>query len=250
MGERSLILVPTHPGHFHWARQLLDSATEAENICLGFSNEADARTFSHPFPYRVCIIDPIVDEHNGTFTFINRKKFNLLRKLQHDYDYIACIDDEAVFLRPMTPHLKDLWDANSFLASHSIDGKKIMDTCYRLCGYESPDDLYPWFNSPPIYKTDSLPGFFTWLDARDPEVHNCGVAFDFLLYSIYWRMELKLPWRVLGPNVTKWHGLVEHPEWHRHTDLHNQVAWSTYFPGVENHENIKMLFHLDRYPRR
>jgi hypothetical protein len=240
----NLIIVPVYPPDFHWATKLLDSASTSENIALGFSNQNDANSFQHSFPFKT-LISNVPDEESG---FVTKKKLSLLKQAQPNYDYIAIIDAECQFLKPVTNSLEEIWDSNCFVANCSIDGARIMKELGEACGYKHNDNLYPWFNCIPIYKSNLLPDFFNWLDARK-EVVSTRFGFDFLLFSLYCRYELNMPWKVLDGNA--WHGLVENgDEWKKPENQHllDQVVWSTYQKDIENRSNIKMLFHLDRYP--
>lgn len=242
--SNDLIIVPVYPPHFHWASKLLDSAAPSEKIALGFSNQNDANSFQHHFPFQK-LISNVPDQEIG---FIGKKKIDLLKQAAYNYEYISIIDAESKFLKPVTNSLEDIWNTNCFLANHSIDGARIMKELGKVCGYDHNDDLYPWFNCIPIFKTDLLTGFFNWLDNKK-EALNSHLGFEFLLFAIYCRYELNMPWRVL--EGTAWHGLVENgDEWKKpqHKHLLNQVVWSTYQKNIDSHPNIKMLFHLDRYP--
>lgn len=240
----NLIIVPIHPPHFHWATNLLDSASSSENIALGFSNQDDANSFHHTFPFKPLIYNVSNEYDEGEF--ITKKKLNLLKQVYTDYDYISIIDAESKFLKPVTNCLEEIWNNNSFIANHSVDGAKIMKGISESCGYSYNDDLYPWFNCMPIYKSDLLPDFFNWLNSHKAAL-KCYGAFDFLIFATYCRYELNIPWRVLDGHA--WHGLVENKEyWAQYPHLINQVPWSTYQKGIEKHSNIKMLFHLDRIP--
>lgn len=240
----NLIIVPIYPPHFPWAIKLLDSASPLENIALGFSNSNDANSFHHTFPFKT-LISSVPDEEIG---FVGKKKLSLLRQAYPDYKYLSIIDAECKFLQPVTPSLEEIWNNNCFLASHSIDGARIMRELGAVLGYEHNDDLYPWFNCVPVFKSELLPGFFTWLDDKKEAV-NSHLGFEFLLFAFYCRYELQMPWRVLEGKA--WHGLVENgDEWAKSENKHllNTVTWSTYQKDIETYPNIKMLFHLDRYP--
>lgn len=240
----NLIIVPVHPPDFHWAYKLLDSASSLENIALGFSNQNDAESFQHSFPYQT-LISNIEYPTSG---FVTKKKLNLLKQVYDNYQHIAIIDAECKFIKPVTNSLKEIWDNNCFLANHSVDGSRIMKEISQSCGFDHNDDLYPWFNCIPIYKSELLSGFFNWLDQK-PGILNSSWNFDFLLFAMYCRYILNMSWKVLEGHA--WHGLVENgDEWKKPHNQHliNQVMWSTYYKDVECFPNIKMIFHLDRYP--
>lgn len=238
----NLIIVPVYPPDFHWASQLLDSASSSENIALGFSNQNDANSFHHSFPFKT-LISSVPDIEVG---FIGKKKLDLLKQVYLNYKYLTIIDAECKFLKPVTSSLEELWNNNCFVANHSIDGARIMKELGKVCGYDHNDDLYPWFNSIPVFKNDLLPGFFNWLDNKKEDLKS-HLGFEFLLFAMYCRYELNMSWTVL--EGAAWHGLVENADvWKRHQHLIPQVSWSTYQKDIEKHSNIRMLFHLDRYP--
>lgn len=241
----NLIIVPIYPPDFNWAKQLLDSASSVENIALGFSNQDDANSFQHHFPYKPLISNIPATDLIG---FVGKKKLDLLRQAYRDYEYVSIIDAECKFLQPVTPILEEIWNANCFLANHSVDGARIMKELSVACGFQYDDDLYPWFNCIPVFKTELLSNFFTWIDSKKEEL-NSHLHFEFLVFAMYCRYKLNMPWRVLEGSA--WHGLVENGvEWNNPKNKHliNQVVWSTYQKDIEQHPNIKMLFHLDRYP--
>lgn len=242
--SNNLIIVPVYPPHFHWATQLLDSASPSENIALGFSNQNDANCFHHSFPFKT-LISNVSDSESG---FISKKKLDLLKQAYHDYDYVAITDAECKFLQPVTPFLEEIWNDNCFVTNHSTDGSRIMKEIKDSCGYEHNDDLYPWFNCIPIFKSELLPNFFDWLDKRK-NILNSPWGFEFLLFAVYCRYELNMPWKVLEGQA--WHGLIENADRCKKPEnkhLLNQVMWSTYQKDIDKYPNIKMLFHLDRYP--
>jgi hypothetical protein len=242
--SNNLIIVPVYPPDFHWAEKLLDSASSVENIALGFTNQKEADAFQHPFPLQK-LISSVPETEIG---FIGKKKLDLLKQAYPNYKYITIIDVECKFLKPVTTSLEEIWDSNCFVANHSVDGARIMKELSKACGYDHNDDLYPWFNCIPVFKTDLLPGFFSWIDNRKEQLHSY-LGFEFLVFAVYCRYELNMPWRVLEGNA--WHGLVENgDEWSKSENKHllNQVVWSTYQKDIENNPNIKMLFHLDRFP--
>jgi len=240
----NLIIVPVYPPDFHWATNLLDSAHPSENIALGFSNQNDANSFHHPFPFKT-LVSNVPDNEIG---FIGKKKLDLLKQVYSDYKYIAIIDVECKFLKPVTNSLEEIWNSNCFVANHSVDGSRMMRELNEICGYDHNDDLYPWFNCIQVFKSDLIPGFFSWLDSKK-EVLGARLNFEFLLFALYCRHELNMPWRVLEGHA--WHGLVENAdELGKPHNKHilNQIVWSTYLKDIEQYPNIKMLFHLDRYP--
>jgi hypothetical protein len=241
----NLIIVPVYPPDFHWVTKLLDSASPLENIALGFSNQNDASSFQHSFPFKILISNVL----EGEIGFVGKKKLSLIKQVYANYDYIAIIDAECKFLQPVTIALEEIWNSNCFVANHSVDGARIMKELTGPCGYEYNEDLYPWFNCIPIYKVELLPGFFNWLDSRKDILDSLS-GFDFLLFAVYCKYELNIPWKVLEGHA--WHGLVENgDEWKKPENKHllSQVVWSTYQEDIEKYPNIKMLFHLDRYPQ-
>lgn len=242
--SNNLIIVPVYPPDFHWATNLLNSASLEENIALGFSNEAEANLFTHSFPFKKLIANVELTE----FGFVGKKKIDLLKQVHTQYDYIAIIDVESKFLQSTTKCLEEIWNNNCFVGNHSIDGARIMRGIATACGYNYTEDLYLWFNCIPVFKKELLPDFFEWLDSKKEQL-NLYLSFEFLVFAMYCKYELKMPWKVLEGEA--WHGLVEDAyQWRKPNNKHliDQVVWSTYQKDIEKYPNIKMLFHLDRYP--
>lgn len=237
------IMIPTHPKDYHYVYDLLDTATEEENIVIVFSSLADKNQFRHKFKCRAIIVDLNSSEDRNNY--ITRKKLKGLEAIYKDYEYIAVIDSECKFLRPTTPHLGEIWKKNCLLANHSDLGGNLMSKVAGLCGITLRDGLYPWFNDIPVYKTSILPGFLPWAWSKREAMMDYN-SFDYLLFCLYCRFVLGLEWRVFGSGDKSIYGLTEGERWAQNGQLLMDTHWSipvfNWYP-----ENIKMLFHLDRY---
>jgi hypothetical protein len=233
------IVVPTHPKDFHWTEQLLRSAKE-EEIILVFSSEEDKKAFS--FDCKSIVVGNKPDNIESVATF---KKLKALEILHKDYDYLATIDTECMFLKTTTPYLKDIWNNNCIVANCSISGADIIKQCLidtNVKDYPYSNNLYFWFNDIQVYPTSLVSEFLEWCPK------NIKLAsFDYLLFGIFMitkhNHNLKLIKGVENFGIIE--NLTKYPDIY---PLVKETNWSPYFPGVEKYDNVKILFHLDRYP--
>lgn len=235
------IIVPTHPKDFHWTEQLLKSAGPEENIILIFSSEEDYQQFKLPCNY--IIVPPKPNHIESVATY---KKLEALSQLYDKYDYLATMDTEAIFLKPVTPHLESIWENNCLVGNSTEHGVIFIESCLRdvNINYPLPTNTYYWFNEIQVYPTNLIPEFMKWLPQF---IHDC--SFDYLLFTIFMITNNNHKLRIL--NGHSYQGIIEDLGMDRYS--HNrhfaaEVNWSTWFPGVEKLDNIKILFHLDRFP--
>lgn len=233
------IIIPTHPDYFHWTEQMLASA-QNENIILVFSSKEDQDNLKHDC--RSIVVPPKPNNYESVVAY---KKIKALSLLYKEYDYLATMDTEILFLRPTTPHLKSIWDNNCIIANCSLKGATIINQCLEdlnLKDYPYSTNLYYWFNEIQVYPTYLVQEFLDWLPSN---IRN--LSFDYLLFSIFMitkhNHELKLIKGISNYSIIE--DYFEKPEFHY---LAEKVNWSTYFSGVEKLDNIKVLFHLDRVP--
>lgn len=235
------IIVPTHPRDFHWTEQLLKSAGPEEHIILIFSSEEDYQSFKLSCDYLIVPPKPHYIESIVTY-----KKLKALSLLHDKYDYLATIDTESIFLKPLTPFLKDIWDNNCLVGNVSYFGEYIIEDCLKniKINYPLPTNIYYWFNEIQVYPTKLIPDFINWL----PKFIN-HYSFDYLLFTIFMITNNNHKLRML--NGHSYYSLIEdlgldYYSYNRH--LAAEVNWSPWFPGIEKFDNIKILFHLDRFP--
>lgn len=235
------IIVPTHLHHFHFTYNLLKSASQEEEIILIFSSEEEYKQFEMPCKY--LIIENNQDKIHSAATF---KKLKALEILADKYDYLATIDTETIFLRPVTPHLKEIWDNNCFVANFSRRGHEIIEECIKTLNidYKLDPNLYFWFNDIPVYKTSYIREFLDYL----PEVIYY-YSFDHMLFTIFMMEKHNQQLKII--NGMPEYSIIEELSLEQNASMRylaGKTNWSTYFNGVEKLDNIKMLFHLDRYP--
>jgi hypothetical protein len=240
--EMNGIIVPTCPRDYHWAYQLLDSAGPEENIIFIFSSVRDKNDFKRTCNY--LIVPPKTPFIEAPPIY---KKLTALRMLHDKYEYLSTLDSESLFLKPTTPYLKEIWDNNCLVANKSGNGDFFINQCLSDLGindYPLDKNLYWWFNDIQVYPTKLIPEFLDWL----PKKISFN-SFDYLLFGIFLITKYNHQLRILDA-FTERESVIErmccHPE---HRELVKQVNWSSWFPGVEKYDNLKMLFHLDRCPK-
>jgi hypothetical protein len=237
------IIVPTHPKDFHWTYQLLDSASDEEEIIVIFSCEEDYLKFERVCKFLIAPKKPDYIESNPTY-----KKLYALSKLYKDYEYLATIDTECIFLKPTTPYLEEIWNGNCFIANKSIEGNRFIESCLEdlgIANYPYETNLYFWFNEIQIYPCSLIPQFLAWIFGKD--IHKN--SFDYLMFGIFMIMEKGQKLKILdcGEENIK-DGVIEDMNLYVNCrDLVKEVNWSSWFMGIQEFDNIKMLLHLDRY---
>ena len=125
----------------------------------------------------------------------------------NDYDYIAAIDCECEFIRSFQPGelMNDIWESKSFLTANKTPNRTnststtMRDTAVLMgldgeqLRHETEDYQYLWwFNEIPVYRTDTLKDFFSWLNenSRRDAVFNNWCCFDYYIY-VMWLIECK-----------------------------------------------------------
>lgn len=105
------------------------------------------------------------------------KKFYGLEQLYKDYDYMATIDCDTLFLKQFNPYdiFKEIWETKScFYKARTIDlipHKRLLRCACRLgldnnllLRKETDNFNYNiWFSDITVYKSDNLERFFNWI---------------------------------------------------------------------------------------
>lgn len=238
-----MFIVPTFNGHFSFTDKLLSSASSEEQICLIFSSDDERNDFKSKFNHQnyKSLIYAAPD-----YPAINKKLY-ALDVLSDQYDYIAAIDDESIFIKHTSPILETIWNANPLVANPSILGREIMEQHLKLLGidnYPIDTNLYWWFNQIPVYKSDNIKDFLNWLKCHNYSTDsmnqfNCVYkGFDYIFYGIYLIMEHGYIPRIIQKEAL--HGLIE-SNINDH-ELLSQVNWSVQAIVPSTH----ILFHQDR----
>ena len=236
------IIVPTCPKDFHWTYGLLDSAERFnENVIVVFSSEQERIDFNRSCNH--IVVGPKPDRIESWTTY---KKLEALARLCDQYDYLATIDTESVFIRPCTTELKSIWDGNCFVANNTTHcGSQFVESCLKdlntatdTVNYPYDTNLFCWFNEIQVYPTELIMPFLNWLTKGI--IHLA--SFDYLLFSIFMITKRGHKFRILDCSTpcAVIEGLAHLPQ---HQHLVSQVYWSVWFPGVETVPSKKILFH-------
>lgn len=191
------------------------------------------------------------------------KKIYALRSLMYDYDYLALVDSESIFIKKENFYelFEEIWDTGTFLNCNiSPDGFFIQRDCFRtlskkiynnkIIRSEFDDFRYNlWFNEIPVYKCSTLPSFMKWLDSFDKNGWmNKWNCFDYYMYVAYLVLYenkhlIKHPDIISNGGVMEY--LFERPI-SEQVDIINKLGthWSSNKCAIN--DNICMLFHLDR----
>ena len=187
------------------------------------------------------------------------KKFWGLERLKNDYDYIAAVDCECLFIRSFEPGkiMREIWETQSFLtANKSTHAQTISRHCAELAGLDSSrvrqeteDYLYYWwFNEIPVYRTDTLGGFFSWLGggSRREAVFSNWCCFDYLRY-VMWLIECG-GFKLRKIDIEASYGITESLYRDDRPGIENQCGlhWTSRRNITLQDSKIVMRFHLDR----
>jgi hypothetical protein len=199
MNPKAAFLVPVHPPHFKFARDLLASFQKCEldsqsDVWFVFTNEEEQDKFGD---YQNAVVLPPelrVFDNGG---IINIKKFYGLRQIQNKYEYIIVLDAESLFIRNAGVHTvcEEYFTSKILLGSEVLpEGiqrtEGIKNSCRRFFigqpGFEKLNNpLYLWFNQPCIYKTSTLPDFWEKIDYDNNIKNLVWLDFDYYVYMFY-----------------------------------------------------------------
>ena len=196
--------------HFDYGINLLNSLIKYEidsDLIFIFSDEEQKNKFENmsiqsgtetEFKYLILPNDELKYKSQVTV-----KKFYALKMFKDRYKYIAAIDSETLFIRNENYEklFDEMWNNRSFMkANISPNGFYIMRDCFKTLGIyenrvlkkETKNYLYNvWFNEIPIYKTDLLNEFFSWLDKLDDAYKNEWKCFEYYIFMAFLIIEKK-----------------------------------------------------------
>ena len=180
-----------------------------------------------------------------------------------NYDYIATIDCESEFVRSFEPGevMNDIWESQSFLTANKSSAKaqEITRRCAELIGLDAENSrvrqetesylYYWWFNEIPVYRTDTLSGFFSWLDenSRRESIFGNWCCFDYLVY-VMWLIECR-GCGLRKIDVTSSFGITEglySLRGYEGFERKHNIHWTSRARVSDGDKNIVMRFHLDR----
>lgn len=237
-----------------------------ENIYFVFSNKSQCEKFDNKIYecFRVHINALIIPEDLLNYKSpVTVKKFYALNELADKYSYLAVIDSESKFVRKgdFAFVFNEIWNNGTMLnANISPDGFFILRRCFKTLGINKNKILCKelkhfkyniWFNEIPIYKTETLKGFFDWLKQFDKDKYlNDFFCFDYYIYMAY--LILELGFHVKRHNYIGFGGVIENiymyfPQKQKRIMGDFQTHWSSHADTIN--ENTYILFHLDRYKK-
>lgn len=191
------------------------------------------------------------------------KKFFGIRMLMDQYDYIATIDCECVFVRQTDAGklMDEIWNENTYLAcGRSVLGGRDLKNCIDALGLGDNELLKRetadcsctwWFNEIPIYKSENLGDFFAWLDKDNlyDTVYYTWECFDYLVYVIWLLLYKDKHLKIY--DYESHMGMIEslcHPntphKYRAERDFHTH--WTSRRNLFPPNPRIHLKFHLDR----
>ena len=188
--------------HFDYAVSLFKSYMElnitSADFYFVFSNESQRLKLNNRISEElgVSVYSLVLpDDRLHYKSQVTVKKFFGIERLKDKYQYIATIDCECLFLKDadFLSVFEEIWNTQSFLnANATSHGFKIMHHCYKTVGcLYNPKLLREtrfyrynvWFNEIPVYKAETLDGFWEWLQGLNTEeILNDWYCFDYYLY--------------------------------------------------------------------
>ena len=190
--------------HFDLAYNLYKSKVDLmveEDFYFVFSNEEQKEKLTNRIKDDLGVtISSIVLDQNlvDLKSKVVVKKMYALRYLMGKYEYLSIIDSESLFYKKTDFYqlFKEIWNSkNCLISNFSLDGFKIISKCFKTLGIYDNKKLKKafsyyrynfWFNEIPVYKCDTLPGFFDWLDKFD--INGWGnewLCFEYYIYAAY-----------------------------------------------------------------
>ena len=271
MSKKVAFICPLYDmkNHFDLAFNLYKSKIDlgiSEDIYFVFSDEDQKEKFrkriKESFNEEISfLILPSEELHYKSKVVV--KKFYALRSLMDQYAYLSIVDSESIFIKKEDFYnlFKEIWEEGTCLNSNiSPDGFFILRQCFRTLSIELYNNKILrrefenykynfWFNEIPVYKCDTLPGFFKWLDTFDPNGYkNEWYCFEYYLYAAYMilfegKHVNKYPDIISNGGVMEY--LFEKPiEEQKHILDEIGTHWSSNIK-VTN-DRTCMIFHLDR----
>lgn len=271
MNKKVAFICPLYDmkNHFDLAFNLYKSKIDLsinEDIYFVFSDEEQKEKFrkrvKDAFKKEISfLILPAEELHYKSKVTV--KKFFALRSLMLDYNYLSIIDSESLFVKKVDfcDLFEEIWNEGTCLNCNiSPDGFFILRKCFRTMSVklynnktlrkEFDNFRYNlWFNEIPVYKCDTLPSFFKWLDTFDEEGYkNEWNCYEYYIYAAYLlllegRHLKKFPEIVSNGGVMEY--LFERPIEEQQKILDTiGTHWSS--NGKVTNSKTCMLFHLDR----
>jgi hypothetical protein len=252
---------------FNFAVDFYNSRTKYKidvDLCFVFSSEEHKKKFRSMLEEKVYNLELLVvpDYYGAYKNPIVAKKFYAIRTIYSQYDYVAAVDCESLFIKEvdMNEVLDEIWENRTMLSSNQSDiGLELMSSCANFLGLKNNEKLIKetenfkynmWFNEIPVYKSDTLGEFFSWIDKNDYQeiVFNEWDCFDYYVYCYFLIVEKN--YKILKNKRVTIASAMEEINRYSLKERHRiekemKTHWT---PNKEfyNNDSIAMFFHLDR----
>lgn len=199
--KKITFLIPTFPGHFHYALNLYNSymhydLDEQADIWFILTNEEERKGFFCP---NNCLIYANSGYQIKTDAIAVKKKFYGLYQLKDKYEYIIVLDSESLLIK--TINLLEICE--KYFSDKILYGNEIMksDNNYKISNQikehckkyfvnhphtdKLNSKLYLWCNQPWIYKCSTLYEFFNIFDYKNNLDKMVWYDFEYYIYMYY-----------------------------------------------------------------
>jgi hypothetical protein len=250
-------IIPTHPPHFNYTLNALESYNKNVNgnLYLVFSNNSDYELFNSKTNEKfnhLILESPFTTYEN----IINAKKFYAVDKLSKKYKYIGVFDTESEFIKPYDEYIeyKNIFETKKFKSNNSENGKLITKDVLDVMQFnetqrniilKETNDLnqYWWFNEACVYESETFCQFFNWLQLKDnfTDIMAGRHYFDYFLYSmwliVFKGFKIKT---ICNDIIFKWSAI----EQSMNIDVVNK--FESLISKLPNCEYTKVIIHKDR----
>lgn len=194
---------------------------------------------------------------------VSIKKWYGVKALKSQFDYVATIDCECIFLKPQNTGdvLEDVWNTRSFLnCNYSLISGTHIKKCAFALGLDNNEILLRetrnfsvtwWFNEIPVYKCDNVDEFFEWLnnENRFEKSYYEWYCFDYYVY-VMWLLTYKKMALTILPYKSVY-GIIEclcNSFSLRKTKIEKafKTHWTSREGKLNNNSMLCLQFHRDR----
>lgn len=271
---KSIFIVPTHPPHFHFANELIESF-ESHNLnsdlMFVFSNEEEKDLFSNK-KYKSVVLDKKYSHIDFKKGIIHLKKFyGLTESIKMNYDYASVIDSECRFIKSIDTHkcMKNFCEEktvcatpvnNPFITRLTVSPFKFFneEEKQKLIEITNSGISYFWFNNIPIYDLEITKKFFEFLSLDRYISISTDFDFDYVTYMYYALLYHNYNIKMLPENLcisgNDGSSIIEFIGFHnRFVDINTEQEIVNFIKpywmckGTKvSHDNVFLQFHRDR----
>ena len=193
MKNKSALVIPLHPKHFHYGHEIIQSKAnkndDSYDLYFVFTTHAEKEAFSrneNEHAQNLVIEDFCnIEILHQTNSFVSVKKLYALQMLYPKYDYVSCIDSEVLFLPDNTPlhqifekiagskliHCGQNASVNNVIKESLtalIDPIYQGELHYLSDGYRR----FTWWSNIPCYVSTHIPHFLQWISFSVESLHK------------------------------------------------------------------------------